>query len=46
MLRSRQAAEAEQRQQLWHDILALVLLLMLIEAFAANWTAVKRSGAT
>ena len=39
-------AEREQSQQLWHDILALLLLLLLIEAFAANWTAVKRASPT
>ncbi|UCH41019.1 MAG: BatA domain-containing protein [Gammaproteobacteria bacterium] len=43
VMMQREAAEYEQRQQLWHDILSLVLLLMLIEAFAANWTAVRRT---
>ena len=32
----------EQRQQLWYAIMSLALILMLLEAFAANWTAVRR----
>ena len=35
-------AGQEQRQQLWYAIMSLALILMLLEAFAANWTAVRR----
>ncbi len=44
-LSHRRAESQEQQQQLWHAILSLALILMLVEAFAANWTAVRRTGA-
>jgi hypothetical protein len=37
LLTRRQAAEYEQQQQLWYTVLSLVLVLMLVEAFTANW---------
>lgn len=43
LLTRRQAAEYEQQQQLWHAILVLALVLMLVEAFAANWIVRRRS---
>ena len=46
VLTLRQAAEREQRQQLWYWILSAVLGLILIEGFAANRVAIKRSSAT
>ncbi len=33
----RQSVEYEQQQQLWYTVLSLVLVLMLVEAFSANW---------
>ncbi len=44
LMTRRQAAQREQRQQLWYVILALALVLALIEAFAANWASVRKSG--
>ncbi len=43
-LSSRRAEQREQQQQLWYVILTLALILMLIEAFTANWIAVRRAG--
>ena len=37
LLTQRQVAEYEQYQQLWHAFLSVVLILMLVEAFSANW---------
>ena len=50
LLTRRQVAEHEQFQQLWHAFLSVVLILMLVEAFSANWivqnwSTSKRSGA-
>ena len=42
-LRLRQAGEYEQQQQIWYVILCLVLVLMLVEAFTANWIGRQRS---
>ncbi len=42
-LRLRQAEEYEQQQQIWYVILCLVLVLMLVEAFTANWIGRQRS---
>ena len=39
----RRSAELEQRQQLWHLVLAAVLGAMLLEAIYANRIALKRS---
>ncbi len=44
-LSTRRAEQHEQQQQLWYAILSLALILMLLEAFAANWIAVRRSRA-
>ncbi len=41
-LSTRRAEQHEQQQQLWYIILSLALILMLLEAFAANWIAVRR----
>jgi hypothetical protein len=38
-----QSAGYEQHQQLWYLVLILVLVLMLAEAFSANWIVGKRS---
>ncbi len=43
-LSTRRAEQREQQQQLWYVILSLALILMLLEAFAANWIAVRRAG--
>ena len=43
-LSARRVESQEQQQQLWYAILSLALILMLVEAFAANWTAVRRVG--
>ena len=50
LLTRRQVAEYEQYQQLWHAFLSVVLILMLVEAFSANWivqnwSTNKRTGA-
>ena len=45
-LTRRRAAELEQRQQLWHLLLAAMLGALLLEAFYANWISVKRSRRT
>ena len=37
VLTQRQAGEYQQQQQLWYAVLWVALLLMLVEAFAANW---------
>ncbi len=42
-LTRRRAAELEERQQLWHLVLAAVLGAMLLEAIYANRISVKRS---
>jgi hypothetical protein len=42
-LTQRQAGEREQQQQIWYVILSAVLVLMLIEAFSANWISRQRS---
>lgn len=42
-LATRRAEQHEQQQQLWYIILSLALILMLLEAFAANWIAVRRN---
>ncbi len=39
----RQSAGYEQHQRLWYLVLSLVLVLMLVEAFSANWIVGKRS---
>jgi len=43
VLTRRQAADYEQRQQLWFGLLSAVLVIALLEAFCANWIAAGRS---
>jgi len=43
VLTRRQAADYEQRQQLWFGLLSAVLVIALLEAFYANWIAAGRS---
>ncbi|NNE63973.1 MAG: hypothetical protein HKN34_07820, partial [Gammaproteobacteria bacterium] len=44
-LTQRQAEAYEQQQQLWFTILVVALLIMLVEAFSANWIVRKRPAA-
>jgi hypothetical protein len=37
LLTQRQATELDQQQQLWYLVLCAVLVLLLVEAFSANW---------
>jgi hypothetical protein len=42
VLTRRQAADYEQRQQLWFGLLSAVLAIALLEAFCANWITAGR----
>jgi hypothetical protein len=44
LLTQRQATELDQQQQLWYLVLYAVLVLMLVEAFSANWTSKQSAG--
>jgi hypothetical protein len=43
LLTQRQATEFDQQQQLWYLVLCAVLVLLLVEAFSANWIVRKQS---
>ena len=44
LLTQRQATELDQQQQLWYLVLCAVLVLLLVEAFSANWTSKQSVG--